>query len=554
MSVRELTLADLIKLGRRWWWVLVLCPVLAAGVAFLVSSAMTPIYRAQATLLVEQSQVPGTTQYNDILAAERLSRTYSRLVTSRSVLEETITRLNLLLTPEELEKQIEVTPVRDTQLVQVAVLDPSPERAATIANTLAQVFIEQQQQRQRALTGSSREELQRNIDDVKARIEQLSSRIAELEQRPDANSLAVQTELSGLRSELNQAQTTYSSLLEAQQRMALAEAQVGTRVLVVEQAVPPTEFVKPRILLNTGLAGLLGLALGIGLVLVAGYLDDTVKTSEDVQRLSGSAAIGTIPVFQTGNGLEPVVNPQSLATETYRGLRTNLQFATAGRDIRSIAVTSARPGEGKSTTTANLGVVLAQGGQRVILVDADLRKPALHRAFGIANRSGLTNLLLLRGGDEELSGYLRPTAVEGLQVLTTGPLPPNPPDLLGSPRMSELIQRLEQLADIVLIDTPPLALSDPLIIAGHVDGVLLVTTAGQTRSKELVRALEELSRTSTPVIGVVLNRVKLEHDRYYYYYYEYYRPDGRPPSSESPARPKVPQLLQAQREAESAQE
>lgn len=542
MGVRELTLVDLIKLGRRWWWVLLLCPTLAAAVAFLVSSAMTPIYRAEATLLIEQSQVPGTIQYNDILAAERLTRTYSRLVTTRSVLEETIARLNLSLTPEQLQEQIEVTAVRDTQLVKVAVLDPSPERAATVANTLAQVFIEQQQARQRAITGSSREELQRSIDDVRTRIDELSSRIAELEQGPDAGSAEVQAELSSLRGELNQAQTTYSALLEAQQRMALAEAQAGTRVLVAEQAVPPVDFVKPRTLLNTGLAGLLGLALGIGLVLVAGYLDDTVKTSEDVQRLTGKAAIGAIPVFPRGNGLEPVANPHSLVTETYRALRTNLQFATAGRAIRSIAVTSPRPGDGKTTTLTNLGVVLAQAGQRVILVDADLRKPALHRAFGLVNRSGLTNLLL-RGGDEDLGGFLRPTPVEGLQVLTTGPLPPNPPDLLGSPRMAELIERLERLADIVLIDTPPLALSDPLIVAGSVDGVLLVTMAARTRSTELIRALEELSRASTPVIGVVLNQVRLEHDSYYAYYYEYYRPEDGAKAGPSEGRPAVPPLL-----------
>ena len=542
MGVRELTLADLIKLGCRWWWVLALCPILAAGVAFLVTSAMTPIYRAEATLLIEQSQVPGATQYNDILAAERLTRTYSRLLTTRSVLEETIARLNLPLTPEQLQEQIDVTAVRDTQLVQVTVLDPSPERAATVANTLAQVFIEQQQAQRRAITGSSREELQRSIDDVRARIDELSSRIAELEQRPDASSAEVQAALSGLRGELNQAQTTYSGLLEAQQRMALAEAQAGTRVLIAEQAVPPTDFVKPRILLHTGLAGLLGLALGIGLVLVVGYLDDTVKISEDVQRLTGKAAIGAIPFFQRGNGLEPTANPHSLATEAYRALRTNLQFATAGREIRSIVVTSARPGEGKSTTVANLGVVLAQGGQRVILVDADLRKPAIHRAFGLANRSGLTNLLL-RGGDEDLGGFLRPSPVEGLKVLTAGPLPPHPPDLLGSPRMAELIERLERLADIVLIDTPPLLLSDPLIVAGSVDGVLLVTMAARTRSTELTRALEELSRSYTPLIGVVLNQVRLEHDYYYAYYYEYYHPEDGPKAGPSEGRPAVPQLL-----------
>lgn len=531
---RELTLLDLLKLVRRWWWVLVFCPLLAAGVAYLVSSAMTPIYRATTTLLVEQSQVPGNVQYNDILAAERLTRTYSQLAQSRPVLEETIQRLSLPLTPDDLVKQVEVSAIQNTQLVEIAVRDPSPQRAAAIANTIAQVFIERTEEQQRLQTGSSRQELQKSIEDTKARIDELSARIAELETRPDASSATIQAELAGLRSQLNQAQTTYSSLLEADQRMALAEAQARSRVSIAVEAVPPERPVAPRVLLNTGLAGLLGLALGLGLVLVAGYLDDTVKTSEDVQQLTGRASLGIVPRYRTDNGLATLQQLQSLPSESYRALRTNLLFALAGHDAKTLVVTSPRPGDGKSTTLANLAVVLAQGGQKVIVVDADLRKPAQHRLFpGLGNRSGLTSLLLA-GDDADVKPYLRSTPVANLRVLTSGPLPPNPPDLLSSPRFAEVLRQLCELADFVLIDTPPLTLSDPLVVASRTDAVLLVTLAGRTRSAELVRAVEALAPTPARLVGVVVNAVRMEHEGYYYYYEYYYQtPSGDGTASQS---------------------
>lgn len=548
---RELTLLDLLKLVRRWWWVLVFCPVLAAGAAYFVSSAMTPIYRATTTLLVEQSQVPGSTQYNDILAAERLTRTYSQLAQSRPVLEETIQRLSLPLTPDELDEQVEVAAIQNTQLIQIAVRDPSPQRAAAIANTIALVFIDRIEQQQRLQTGSSRQELQKSIEDTKARIDELSARIADLEARPDASSATVQAELAGLRSQLNQAQTTYSALLEADQRMALAEAQARSRVSVAVEAVPPERPVAPRNLLNTGLAGLLGLALGFGLVLVAGYLDDTVKTSEDVQRLTGRAALGIVPRYQTNSSLATLRQPQSLPSESYRALRTNLQFALAGHDVKTLLVTSPRPGDGKTTTLANLAVVLAQGGQNIIVVDADLRKPAQHRLFpGLANRSGLTSLLLA-GEEIDVEPYLRPTPVANLRVLTSGPLPPNPPDLLSSPRFAEVLQQLRERADLVLLDTPPLTLSDPLVVASRADAVLLVTLAGRTRSAELVRAVEALAPTPARLLGVVVNAVQLEQEGYYYYYYEYAPP---PNDGGTTRQPRGLKALLSRRQDSSASE
>ena len=288
---------------------------------------------------------------------------------------------------------------------------------------------------------------------------------------------------------------------------------------------------------------MLGLVIAAGMVMFIGYIDNTVKSSDDVRRLTGGSAVGTIPLTRAKEGLEPLQFPRSPATEAYRALRTNLQFASLGRDVHSLVVTSPRPGDGKTTTISNLATVLAQGGQRVILVDADLRKPRLHKMFsGLANRTGLTNLLLA-DARVDLDPLLQSTAVPNLRVLTTGPLPPNPSDVLNSPKMRDAIAYLEEEADVVLIDAPPMAVSDALIIASLVDGVMLVTTGGRTRGNELTNVVEALGRSGTTLTGVVINRARLDGESYYYYQ-SYYSADSEPPASpgsgddDSPSRSK----------------
>lgn len=518
-----MTIADMVKLARRWWWVFVACPLLAAGAAYLVSSLLTPIYQANLMLLINQSRVPGVINYDDILAAQQRTQTYSRLVTTRPVLEETIRTLNLSVTPEQLLKKVDVSPVRDTQLFTVAVSDPSPEQAATIANTIGQVFIDQTRDQNIATTGTSRDALQKDIDAAKQQIDDLTTQIANLRNRVDASSAAVQAQIAGLETQLGQQQNTYDGLLATRQQIDLANAQANSQIRVAEPAVAPTTFVKPRTVVNTALSGVLGLLIAAGLVALAGYLDDTVKTGGDVRRLTGKAALGSIPSLVSADGVESLRAPHSPAAERYRSLRTALQFATLGQPIRSLVITSPRPGDGKTATVTNLGAVLAQAGQRVILVDADLRKPQLHTHFGgITNRAGLTNLLLAQPGDGVVEALLQPTEIPGLRVLTTGPLPPNPADVLNLPRIREILASLEDAADIVLVDAPPMAVSDPLIIAGLVDGVLLVMVGGQTRSGELTQVVQELTRTSTPLIGAVINRANVKGDEFYAHYASYY--------------------------------
>jgi non-specific protein-tyrosine kinase len=194
-------------------------------------------------------------------------------------------------------------------------------------------------------------------------------------------------------------------------------------------------------------------------------------------------------------------DPRSPISEAYRTLRTNLSFSSLDDPIRTLVITSAAPDEGKSTTAANLAVTMAQGGKRTILVDCDLRRPTLHELFNLPAEPGLTNLLL-EEGDQQL---LHDTEVEGLQLLTSGLLPPNPADLLGSLKIDQIIADLVSKADIVLFDAPPvIAVTDATVLGSKVDGVLLVIRAGKTRREHAARAKELLERANVRVIGAAL--------------------------------------------------
>jgi len=523
----ELTFAEALKLARRWWWVLVLLPVLAALAGYGVSTTMTPMYEARATLLIETNQASGGSSYNDLLAAERLSRTYAELATTDIVFDGSAERISdAELDGDALANMVTVAAVQDTQLLRVSARDSDPERAAQVANTVAAVFIEQVRAQRTDDSGATGGSLSASIDEVRTQIDETVSRITMLESGANATSGAVQSEVQQLRTDLSTYQTTYAGLLEIQQRLDLAAAESAVQVFLANPASPQYTPVSPRVPLNTILGGFLGILMASGLVVVLGYLDNTVKTVEDVQRITGRAAIGMIPQLESPGQIEPIVNPRSPSTEAYRGLRTNLQFASMGQDVSVISVTSAGPGEGKSTTVMNLGVVLAQSGQRVILVDADLRRPTLHRLGELNNRAGLTNMLIAEAGSEVFL-YCQKTDIPSLLVVPTGPLPPNPADVLNSPRMGEIINQLKTQADIVLIDTPPLVFSDAQIVSGWTDGCLLVTQAGKTRSTDLRHVVQSLEQTGTNIVGVVINRINFGRAEYRRreYYTTYYNVD-----------------------------
>jgi capsular exopolysaccharide synthesis family protein len=214
-------------------------------------------------------------------------------------------------------------------------------------------------------------------------------------------------------------------------------------------------------------------------------------------------------------------DPKSPAAEAYRSLRTNIQFARLDQPIRSIVVTSLTPGEGKTTTVANFGVVTAESGSRLCLVDSDLRRPALHKLFGLDNSRGLSTALV---NDVRFADLAQPTRVPQLSVLTSGPLPPNPAEMVGSHRMRELLEGALSDFDLVVCDSPPIvSVSDGIALAAQCDGVIVVVKAGAIPHDVVRRGIERIEAVKGRMLGVILNRVDLRRDGYYSNYYRYYR-------------------------------
>lgn len=493
---------------------MVLCTVLAGAVAFIVSKNSTPIYQASSLLRINQASNPATSiAYADILTAERLARTYANLLTTRPVLEETARRAGIDV--ETLKKTITVTPVRDALLLEVTVEGPNPKLIADVANVLPEVFIDRDRELQLGQVSKWRESLEAEIE---ATLADISRTQADLKNAVD------DTQKTRLEASLAQYRTTYSSLLASAQQARTAEAQATNNLVVAEPAVTADKPIRPRTLTNTLLAAVIGAMLAVGVAFLIEYLDDTVKTPDDVQRVSGLSTLGAIARLKDGGVARQIIawsRTRVPESEAYRTLRTNIQFSSVDKPIRSLMVTSSSPGEGKSTTAANLAVVLAQANQRVIIVDTDLRRPVLHKVFGVPNNTGLTTALLA-GEAAEFDLHLQPTEIESLKVLTSGPIPPNPSELLGSHKMATLVSSLVDSTDIVIFDSPPvLAVTDAAVLSRQVDGALVVVDAGRTKEQALANAVLELQKASASVLGVALNRLDTRrgHNFYYYYYY-----------------------------------
>lgn len=263
----------------------------------------------------------------------------------------------------------------------------------------------------------------------------------------------------------------------------------------------------------------------------------------------GLSVLGAVPDAGGDDADKPAMlaSGHSPVTEAYRVLRTNLQFAAIDRPLRSLLVSSPSPSEGKSVTSVNLAVALAQGGKRVTLVDCDLHRARVHRLLALPNSVGLTSALIDQGSDPLSS--LQETPVPGLRAMTSGPIPPNPAEILGSTRMHEVLEALGADAEIVILDSPPvLAMSDSAILASQVDGVLLVLDAKSTRREEARSAMASLRQVQARVVGVALNRVSRERSGYYYHYYSH---DNEPGDGSRPRGRRWPWQKREKRQSRS---
>lgn len=344
-----------------------------------------------------------------------------------------------------------------------------------------------------------------------------------------ANSSTDSTKYDQLNTSLILYQQIYSNLLSSYESVRLARLQNTPNITQVEIAIPNYKPVSPILLNNIGLAAALGLMIAGGIIFLIEYLDDTVHSPEQVETLLHVPVIGFIS--QIPKDMSPMMHayhqPRSPISEAFRTLRTNIESASNnGKPIRSLLVISSEPAEGKTTVTTNLAVVFSQGGTNAVLLDADLRKPTIHKSFDLPNRFGLSDIL---SSDSE-----RPNANEvihkinkHLTVITSGGIPSQPFELLNSSSMQTLMETLTQIRELVIIDSPPLIVSDSLILAKHVDAVLIVATPGETHFKSLEYLNEQLNRIGANVIGIVFNRIPKNHNHYYYRnYYSYYSKYG----------------------------
>ncbi len=501
---------DYLRLLWRWLWLILLSAAVAGAVAYYASQQMVPVYSATTTMLSNHAPATGATPDLDSLrASESLARTYVELVRKRPVLEAVITNLDLDMPVEDLVENITVRVVPNTQLMTLTVEDTDPVRAASIANEVVSVFSEQNQQRQAQRYAASKQSLEQELTRIQTEMNEAQTSLQSLGVAVTPDEVAKQSQLQAL---IAQYSNSYATVLNSYESVRLAESQAADNLEVVESALPPETPTRPKTRQNTLLAALAAGVLVMGLVIVLDHLDDSVRSSEEVEDLLGIttlAATRRIRGFGLPDKLVMLKNGRSNEAEAYRMLGINIDFSAADRDIRTIMVTSSEPLEGKSLVVTNLAIALAQSGKRVILVDTNLRRPTLHAFFRRPNSRGVTTALAEKG-HHHLADYLLPTGVANLALMPSGPLSPNPTELLGSQAMVHLIQALRSEADVVLFDSPSLlAAVDATLLARLCDAALLIVMAGGTRPDRLRRAKEHLSQSGTRILGTVFNRAEI---------------------------------------------
>ena len=516
-------------------WSIIGITALVVASAMFFSFQQTPVYESTAKVLVKPVTVTTTT---GAPALPPNLETERELAASAAVAEVVAENLNLPDEPEVLLEDLTVEVATNTEILEIRYAHPDPLEAQRRAQAFARGYIEfRRDQALDDLLAASQSVQQR----IRALNERLAEVNAELERTTDpSKQTSLEAEQATLISQIAVLQGELSDLSPAE------NLRVGQ---IVAPADLPSSPASPNYLLNAALALFVGLALGVGFAFLRERLDDRLRGRQDLEAHAGTSALAVVPRISGWRKrdqpqLVTYTAPRSASSEAYRTLRTSLLFAASQEDLRTVLITSSQVGEGKTTTVANLGMVLAQAGKRVILVDADLRKPRLHRFFQIDSRPGLTGML---SGEASAQTALIRLADGNLAVLPCGEVPGNPAEVLGSDRMGNLVRELRGAADVVLIDSPPvLVAADATILASFADAVLLVADSERTSRGSVGHARVQLDQVNARMLGAVLNNFDPSKALAYPYYYQYYyRYEEPPPGNGRAAR-------RAQRKAEKA--
>lgn len=514
---------------RRWWWLILLSTSLAGFASYWAGTQAPAMYRTTTTVVVGQFMYSDNPQAGDFSVSQQLAQYYAQAVRRQSVLQGVIDTLDLDVSWWALSSQVNGLAPAGTNTIQISVVDGNPLQAKKIADEVARQLIRQSPtptqndvDQRRKFVQDQMASLQVQIQKTQAQIDDLSQKLVGLTSALDIQD--TQGAIDGLQSKINNWQNMYNGLLNWYQ---------GSRtnfLAVAEPAFVPVVPVSPTNPLNILVAAAAALLLAVGAAIVLDSLDDRLRSQEDVDQLSAlpllSAVGGMGKLTAPADALVGLSRPNSPMAEQYRHLRTGVQLAMeSGR--RALLVTSSVPKEGRSVIAANLAVSFGLAGHRTILVDADLHHPSLHTLFEIPNGDGLVSMLLANpasagrdGGkgstskdeaDEAtgiaalLDARLASTGIPHLRVLPAGLLRNSVGDLLASSKMDRLLESLESMADVVILDSPPvLGSADAVVLASKGLGVVLVVDAARTRGKDARLARRLLAQAR--MLGVVLNR------------------------------------------------
>lgn len=529
-ETRTLELRDYLRVLWRRKWTIVVTIAVCVTVASFMALRQKPVYSTKTSVLLDQRLVDTlfveSQLRTDTVSADRQRGNEIQIMDGPTVLAQ----VKELLGEEPVP--VSFTPLEGTDVVEIAARGEDPERLAATVNAFAKTYIAVRTDLTVSQLDEAAAEVQTQMNRIDEQIRQIDASLAASPPAPDTVVQGRTISTSDARVAQRNQLAANRSRFETQQgqlQLASTVAKQSSAEIIAPAGVPK----KPlnRSPLSNVMGGLaIGVVLGIALAFLREYLDDTVKTKDDLEAASGLTAIGLVPALtdwkkREATPLISVMQPRSPAAEAYRSVRTSVEFLGLDQPLGSIQVTSALASEGKTSTLANLAVTFARAGQRVIVLCCDLRRPRVHEFFGLSNRVGFTSVLL---GDAPMANAIQKADRElPIGLVASGPLPPNPAELLASKRAVEVIEELDRRCDLLLIDSPPvLPVTDALVISGLVDGVLLVAGAGSSTKRGVKRSAELLRQVDAPLIGSILNGVQSKHEYGYAYGDNRYYLDG----------------------------
>jgi polysaccharide biosynthesis transport protein len=478
-------------------WLILLATIVVTTVATITTLLSKPVYTSSTTLRVATiggGVIEGRT---DINYSIRLMNTYATIINSGTVRAQIRDDLGLSQNP-----QITVEIIPDTELMRINTQASNPQTAHDVAEAAANVLIAQSLEIYSGTGQSTREILNKQLEQTQEELSELRAEYQLVVQNaPDDV-----TRIGALNQSIDLKERTYESLLGQYEEARVNEALRSNAISIVDRAYVPNSPSKPRHELNIAIGVVVGLMLGVAVAFVVENLDTTLYTIGQIEAVTKLPTVGKIPltknelkIIRFDNGFKPEV-------EAFRRLRTNILSGNKSNQSQVFMVTSAESGEGKSTIMANLAVSMAQSGRRVVIVDCDMRQSTLHVIFDQPNKRGLTDILL---GNTSLTDTIQETAYPRVSLITSGSLPPNPTELLGSTNMESLLVDLKEQYDMVLLDTPALlSVTDAAVLAPRVDAVVLVVARNRSNKVAVQSVRRELENVNVKSVGVIINRAE----------------------------------------------